>query len=321
MLQIVAFALIPLFLMIIAGAVSYRFEILPENSATVLNAFVYYFTLPALLFCSLATTPFEEIAQMQFIGGYLSAMIGIYVLMFVTSKILFKGHYTEAGMRATTGCFPNSAYLGLPIMMFLFEGSHEALLATTLAIILPIVIIIIAVATFELHRADKSQSSGKVVCKIVFSMIKTPLITASFAGVVYSFMKLTLPDFLVEGLHSFGMASVPCALFAIGILIAKQKVELKFFEIGVVNLFKLVLHPLLTAGLLMLFGVRGQLLFMGVVLAGMPAAALACVLAESYKVCEAETSASVLASMILYIPAMLLTLVIADKFGFKIIAG
>lgn len=82
MLTLVASALVPLFFMVIAGAVSYRQEILPENSATVLNGFVYYFTLPALLFSSLATTPFEEIAQMRFIGGYLSAMVGVYWLMF-----------------------------------------------------------------------------------------------------------------------------------------------------------------------------------------------------------------------------------------------
>lgn len=315
MLIIVLSALIPLFLMVIAGAVCYRREILPENSATVLNGFVYYFTLPALLFWSLATTAFEEIAQMRFIGGYLLALVGIYWLMFAVSKFIFKSHYTEAGMRATTGSFPNSAYLGIPIMMYLYEGSKEAMIATTLAIILPIIIVIMVVATFELHRADKSKSSGKVIIEIAVSMLKNPLITASLAGTLFSFLGFTLPEFIGTGLHNFGMASVPCALFAIGIMIVKQRMELKFSEIIAVSTCKLIFHPLLAAGLLIVFGVRGQMLLMGIILAGIPSAAIACVLSESYHICEAETPATVLVSMIFYVPTLLLTLIIAESFG------
>ncbi|MFW5500122.1 MULTISPECIES: AEC family transporter [unclassified Maridesulfovibrio] len=321
MLTLVLSALIPLFLMVIAGAVSFRREILPENSATVLNGFVYYFTLPALLFSSLATTPFEEIAQVRFIGGYLSAMIGAYWLMFLASKLIFKDHFTEDGIRASSGSFPNSAYLGLPIMMYLYDGSRQALIATTLAIILPIVIVIMVVATFELHRADKTKATSGIIGQIALSMLKTPLIGASFAGAAFSFLHLELPGFLADGLHNFGMASVPCALFAIGILIVRQKMEMKWFNIGLVNFFKLILHPFLAAGCLFLFGVRGQELLMGVLLSGMPTAALCCVLAESYNTCETETSATVLVSMILYIPTMFLTLVVAEACGIPLIRG
>ncbi|WP_320171166.1 AEC family transporter [Maridesulfovibrio sp.] len=321
MLTIVLSALIPLFLMVLAGAFCHRREILPENSATVLNGFVYYFSLPALLFVSLAETPFEEIAQGDFIGGYLVAMFIAYGLMFITSGIMFKGHFTEHGIRACSGCFPNSAYLGLPIMMYLFQSSRQALLATTLAIILPIVIIITVVVTFEIHRADKSKPVLQTVWQISLSMLKTPLIGSSFAGALFSFLHLQLPEFLANGLHSFGMASIPCALFAIGILIVRQKMEMKLLNIGVVNVFKLIVHPILTAICLLAFGVRGQMLLMGIILAGMPTATLSCILAETYRTCETETSATMLVSMILYIPAMLFTLMITEHFGFKLVAG
>lgn len=318
MLITVLSALTPLFLMIIAGGFCYRQQILPENTATVLNGFVYYFTLPALLFGSLATTPFEEIAQLRFIGGYLTAMIIAYWLMFVGSRQLFKGHYTENGMRACSGSFPNSAYLGLPIMMYLYDGGRQALIATTLAIILPIVLVIMVVATFELSKADKSKSSLEVIWQIALSMLKTPLIGASFAGAVFSFMHFKLPDYITVGLHDFGMASVPCALFAIGIMIVRQKMEIKISKIAVVNLFKLIIHPLLAAACLVAFGVHGEMLLMGIILAGMPIATISCVLAETYQTCEAETSATVLVSMILYSGTLIVTLLIAGEFGLKI---
>ncbi|WP_432734791.1 AEC family transporter [Maridesulfovibrio sp. FT414] len=321
MVIIVLSALVPLFLMILAGAVSYRREILPENSATVLNGFVYYFTLPALLFGSLAGTPFEEIAQVGFIGGYLVAMMATYWVMFFTSRFIFRESYANDAIRASSGSFPNSAYLGLPIMMFLYGNSRQALIATTLAIILPIVIVIMVVATLELHRADKSKSVLWTVGQIALSMLKTPLIGASIAGTVFSLLHFKLPVFLETGLHNFGLASVPCALFAIGIMIARQKMAMKVLNLGVVNIFKLVIHPIVATGCLLLFGVTGPLLLMGVLLAGMPTAALSCVLAESYKTCETETSATVLVSMLLYIPTMLLTLMIAEQFGLTIVSG
>ncbi|NDV27578.1 AEC family transporter [Desulfovibrio sp. JC010] len=314
-------ALTPLLLMILAGYFSYRRQILPENSAAVLNDFVYYFTLPALLFSSLAVTPFEEIAQGNFIAGYLVALVGIYFLGFLISKFALKGSFTENSMRAGTASFPNSGYLGLPIMMYLFEGSRQALLATTLGIILPIIIVILIVSSFALHAADKSQSRIRVVWEIVLSMIKTPLIGASFIGAVYSFLHYELPDFLEVGLHNFGMASVPCALFSVGILLARNKMELKVMNIGLVNLVKLIIHPLLAAACLWAFGVRGTMLLMGILLTGMPVAAISCVLAETYQTCEAETSATFLVSMILYIPMLYLTLLLTDMCGLPLING
>lgn len=321
MLIIALSALTPLLLMILAGYYSYRRNILPENSATVLNDFVYYFTLPALLFSALATTPFEEIAQVRFISGYLIALVGIYFLSFLASKLVLNGSFTENSMRACSGGFPNSGYLGLPIMMYLFDGSRQALLATTLGIILPIVIVVLIVSSFALHRADKSQSSVRAVLHIIVSMIKTPLIGASFIGAAYSFMHFHLPEFLTTGLHNFGMASVPCALFAVGILLASNRMEMNVLNIGLVNLLKLIVHPLLAAAFLMAFEVKGQMLLMGILLSGMPVAAISCVLAESNKTLEAETSATFLVSMIAYIPMLYLTLLLTDLFGLPLISG
>ncbi|HAS88703.1 MAG TPA: hypothetical protein DCS48_05285 [Desulfovibrio sp.] len=321
MLIIALSALTPLLLMILAGYYSHRRNILPENSATVLNDFVYYFTLPALLFSALATTPFEEIAQVRFIGGYLVALVGIYFLSFLASKLMLNGSFTENSMRACSGSFPNSGYLGLPIMMYLFDGSRQSLLASTLGIILPIVIVVLIVSSFALHHADKSQSSVRVVLQIIASMIKTPLVGASFIGAAYSFMHFQLPEFLATGLHNFGMSSVPCALFAVGILLAGNKMEMKMLNIGLVNLLKLIVHPLLAAVCLIAFGVKGQILLMGILLSGMPVAAISCVLAESNEALEEETSATFLVSMITYIPMLYLTLLVTDLFGLPLISG
>lgn len=315
MVTLVLCALIPIFLMIISGGFAYRREILPENSAAVLNGFVCYFTLPALIFGTLATTPIHEIAQLGFISAFTGAMLMSYLLMFIFSKYAFKSHYTESSMRAMSGSFPNCAFLGLPVMLSLFGSGKDVLVATTLAILLPTVLIIIVVAMFSLHRADKDKSVFSILYSIVVSMLKTPLIASAFVGILFSVLQIPLPEFLIKSLHSFGMASIPCALFAVGIVLCKQRIELEWAKLLSVNFTKMVLHPVIAALLLLLFKVPENMLLMGIVLSGMPAAALTCVLSQEYETLEMETSTCVLTTTILYMPCLFGTLAIANIFG------
>ena len=315
MITLVLCSLIPIFLMIIGGGFAYRREILPENSAAVLNGFVCYFTLPALIFGTLATTPVHEIAQLGFISAYTGGMVVSYLLMFIFSKYVFKSHYTESSMRALSASFPNCAFLGLPVMLSLFGSGKDVLIVTTLAILLPTVLIIIVVATFSLHRADKDKSVVSTLFSILISMLKTPLIASALVGILFSVLQIPLPEFLSKSVHSFGMASVPCALFAVGMVLCKQKIVIDWGKLLSAVFFKMVLHPVIAAILLLLFKVPKNMLLMGVALSGMPGAALTCVLAQEYSTLEMETSTFLLITTIIYMPCLLGTLAIANLFG------
>nr|WP_320016045.1 AEC family transporter [uncultured Desulfobacter sp.] len=318
MFATVTTALIPLFLMIIAGSFAHKLNILPENTATVLNSFVYYFTLPALIFHTMATTPFQDIMQLRFIGGYLGAIFLTYASMFIFSQIVFKVHYTESNMRATTASLSNSAYLGLPLMTYLFHGSRQALIVTTLAIILPSVLMILTVTIFEFNRTKESGSPLGTLWKVIASLLKTPMITMAFIGAAFSCSGFELNDAVAGSLKSFGMASVPCALFAVGILIVKLKIKFQFREIMAVNTAKLILHPLLAGLILAALDVGKATVLMGVVLAGLSPATLVSILAESYGTCGGETASTLLISTLLYTPALYIVLAVAFKLGMQL---
>ncbi|MFK4765188.1 AEC family transporter [Desulfobaculum sp. SPO524] len=318
MFHIVVASLLPLFAMIIAGWYAQRRGILGEGSATALNDFVYYFSLPALMFVSLATTPIEEIFQFRFIAGFTLAMFASYVLMFFVSSLFFKTHRTISCLRSTSASFPNCGYLGFPIMLSLFHGSRTAFVTSTLGVLLPTLIVMIVVAEFEFHRAGGRRNTLSIAGQVVCTMVKTPIILASFCGVAASYFDLGMPDYAAQGLKSFGMASVPCALFAVGMLMARLERNLRLGSVLSVNVVKIIVQPLLALGFLLLFDVSGELLVMGVLLAGMPTAAVACILSQVYETCEMETSATVLVSMLLYVPAFALTLLVAEGMGVAI---
>ena len=211
--------------------------------------------------------------------------------------------------------FPNSAYLGVPIMMYLFKGNPQVMLFTTLAIILPTIEVIMVVTILQFSEADKTVSFISTLRGITLSVIKTPIISASIAGILFSFASLQLPDFLAASLKNFGMASIPCALFAVGILIVKLKMKFRPSRTLIVNIAKLVAHPIIAAVCLLAFGINNDILLMGILLAGLPPATLVNVMAETYSVCEAEMAATLLSATLLYIPALYATLTISGLFG------
>lgn len=304
--------------MIIAGSFAYKLRILPENTATVLNSFVYYFTLPALIFYTVVTTPFQDIMQLRFIGGYLGAIFLTYALMFMFSQVVFKAHYTESNMRATTASLSNSAFLGLPIMTYLFHDSRQALIVTTLAIIFPSVLMILTVALFEFNRMEKSGTAMGTLGQVIASLLKTQMITMALIGAVLSWGNFELNGVIVESLKNFGKASVPCALFAVGILLVKLKIQFQFREIMAVNTAKLILHPLLAGLVLTALGVEKTTILMGVVLAGLSPATMVSTLAETYGTCEGETASTLLISTLLYTPVLYIVLSVALRFGMQL---
>ena len=58
---------IPVFGIILTGYLAGKFSLLSEHSAKAINAFVYYFSLPALLFLLTTKADFAEIANFSFI--------------------------------------------------------------------------------------------------------------------------------------------------------------------------------------------------------------------------------------------------------------
>ncbi len=75
MFSIMVNTLVPLFGTMGLGFAAGKRAMLPESSATVLNTFVYRFTLPCLIFGSLAGSSAREILQWNFMAGFTLATL------------------------------------------------------------------------------------------------------------------------------------------------------------------------------------------------------------------------------------------------------
>ena len=76
---------LPVFAIMLAGFLAGRSRILGEASSEALNAFVYWFALPPVLFLSLATVPLADVFNWPFIWTFMIGMAAV---------ALFKSRYS-----------------------------------------------------------------------------------------------------------------------------------------------------------------------------------------------------------------------------------
>ncbi|MGX9461933.1 AEC family transporter [Shewanella sp. A14] len=295
--------LIAVFIIMLLGSIIQKLRLLPPDTDLILNQFVYYIAFPAILLIVLAETRIEDIIQWGFIGGFSLAMIITYALVIAVSLLCTPKKQAIAAMRALNATFGNTAFIGIPLLSLLFPGHKMALVAAAIASLLSVFMFAFALVSIELASRTK-QSTEHAIVIMGNALYKNPIVVGSIIGICLSACHVNLPASIALMLHQVGNTSSPCALFAIGMVLAKalrHQSATKMFsvslitELNLINLLKLIIQPLIAFGLLRLFEVEPELLTMGVILAALPTAASVYLLADRYQI-----NANVSAQGILY---------------------
>ncbi|MEZ9196603.1 AEC family transporter [Shewanella sp. 10N.286.54.B9] len=280
--------LLAVFGIMLIGTLVQKTKLLPFETDQVLNQYVYYIAFPAIMLITLAQTPISDILHWGYIAGFSVAMLMSYAITLVISLLVSPTKKAVATMRALNATFGNTAFIGMPLMAILFPGNQMALAAAAIASLLSV--IIFATALVSLEVINNNQISAVKV--VTLALIKNPIVVGSFIGISLSALAITLPDSLALIIHQLGMTSSPCALFAIGMVLAKsgqhqtskQLINYQqLSDISAVNMIKLFIQPFITYLLMTSLQVEPQLISMGVMLAALPTAASVYLLAQRYQ--------------------------------------
>lgn len=281
-----------------AGALCNR--ILPRPVEGVLNQYVYFVAFPAILFISLAATPFDDIMNPGFVLGYLGAMALTYFSVYQI-YCRAEGKARPAAIRALAATFGNTAFIGIPVLMALYPGNNTAMMAAAVASLLSVLMFAVTVVQLRLvHESLPPIQRLWLMAKVVG---KNPIVLGSALGVLASYLELILPASVETLVRIVGQSSSPCALFAIGIALARSLKEpplaAKDLPFWPINLAKLAIQPLLALGLLAALGVSSELLIMGVLLAAMPTAASVYLLAYRDQTLDKQTARGIVTGTVL----------------------
>ena len=293
---------LPVFGLILTGYLAGYFRILGASAAAVINRFVFYFALPALLFTFAARAPVAESLNWPFIGTFLGGSIATFAGAFVVSRLVFHNDAPSSFIHGHAAVFSNTVYLGIPLFLLAF-GEQKTMPAITAGLSL-LVIISGVIAGIEVCLSRASTAS-RIVKDTLGSLVRNPLAIAAVTGVLFSYWGIGLPRGLDAYLDMLGRVASPVALFTLGLSMVGQPLRSNLREVGWLVLVKLALHPLIV-GLLgaYVFGLEGRWLQSAILLAALPPGALVYVVAQRFDLFVGRASATIILSTVLSLPTI-----------------
>jgi malonate transporter len=286
---------LPIFGVILAGLLAGRWRILGGEATAALNAFVSYFALPVLFFGTLARTPVRTVLDPHLMLGFGVVVLATFAVGMLSTWLAVRGGLARMSLQGIASSWGNVGYMGVPLCLAAFgePGLPPAMLAV---IVTSVISMVFGVMLIELEVA---AGHGPVLTffTAAWNVARNPLPLSIAAGIAWSGLALPLPTPVEKWIDLLGAAASPCALFAIGLFLSDKSVRRGLAEAGLATLIKLLLQPLLAAVVLPHFidlkSVAGQA---ALVMAALPTAANAFVLAKQFNVQVEQNTASVLLS-------------------------
>jgi predicted permease len=247
------------------------------------------FALPAMMYRAASTQSPGQLADPRFLAAFaLAALIMLFGSRWLAPKSAAPNpqQRTGAAFAATHG---NVGYMGLPLTAQL--GDPSLMPAMVMALLVDILmVIVITILLFEWGRhASQGQrygASDRVAVRVraaLVGLLRTPMILGLVLGVIVSTGWVPVPPTAESFIGLLAQAAGPCALFAIGASLGERRIVVDAPISGLVAL-KLIVHPLLVAGLMLLFQVDWRLAAVGIMGAGLPTASNVFILSQRYGV-------------------------------------
>jgi len=280
-------AAFPVFALVGCGVLAGRFRLINPGSSEALNRFVYAFALPALLFVAVYRGSLAELlGSGAFLLGVILATFGTALVGFALSRFVWRAARAESVMRGLNASFANTGYLGIPLVTVAY-GERAGLPAVLATVATNIVSFAAAIVCLELLANPRGGGVGRALAGVA----RSPLIWPIGLAVLLMALGIKVPLPVERFATLLAAAAGPCALFAIGLFVSQLSIAEGLRTSWPTTALKLLIHPLLMA--LLAFYVLPIDAFwakVAVVCASLPLGATAFVLAQRYRMLEAETS-------------------------------
>ena len=240
----------PFFALVLCGYWAARRQMLPFEAIPGLNGFVLFFALPCMLFQFGAKTPIAQLLDASAFFMYL--FCALVMVAFVVAVTLNKRFgWNDAAFGALVGAFPNTGFMGVPLLVALL-GTAAAGPAIVTIVIDMVITTSLCIALSRLDGAGQ-QGVSQAAKNALLGVVKNPLPWAILLGTLFSAFQIELPGPVEKTVALLGDAASPVALFTIGAVLARsQKIAhheqhgpLTWKDSVPVALIKLFLHPVL----------------------------------------------------------------------------
>ena len=233
------FGLTPFIFITVLGFIFGRIKIFNLSHAKVLNLFLFYIAVPALIIKFVAQSEIGQIDLKQIISYFLmQGSLGLLTFLIISN--LFKRPVQESIIWSLMVALSNHVTLLLPITKIYF--GTEVITQVT-SIILMDGIILLSVITFFLELTTKKNIQVSVFLRNLFF---NPMIMSILIGVVLFSFNIDIFDTPIDYLLSVLAACVsPVGLFAIGITLSFYSSKVLNKITATISILKLIISPII----------------------------------------------------------------------------
>lgn len=227
--------IIPIFLIIIFGYIIHRKGFFKDQFITETNRFVFLFPLPVLIFTGIIKSDIKDV----YLSHIFSVVIPTLAILLIALLlgIALKLKEGRLGTFMQTSFHGNVSYIGLAVLFYLLgeEGLKKGSI-----LIGPLILLNNSMAIVVLSWSSHQERNIK---KASISIIKNPVIIATFLGIIFLYAGIPIPKVLLKGMGILANIALPMALILIGasITVKTVKKSLQFSSCAVI--FKLILLP------------------------------------------------------------------------------
>jgi predicted permease len=240
----------PFFALVLCGYLAARARMLPLEAIPGLNGFVLFFALPCMLYRFGASTPIGQLLDSGvFVTWVICALIavGFTVAISLDARI----GWNDAAFGALVAAFPNSGFMGVPLLVALLGAQAAGPVILTMVIDM-VVTTSLCIALSRLDGADE-HGAARAFRNAIKGVLANPMPWAIFLGALVSVMGWEPPKPVAQTIGLLADAASPVALFTIGAVLARAQMLAKaghatppvLSNYLPMALFKLFVHPLL----------------------------------------------------------------------------
>jgi malonate transporter len=283
---------LPYFGLIFLGFACGKIERIPDTGLAWMNFFIIYVALPCLFYRIVAQTPLEELTRISYVVATSLGTTAAFAIAFAIS-LLARDRLENATIAGLAGGYGNIGYMG-PGLALSTLGPQAAAPVALIFCFDSIVLFSLVPFLMALAGTDK-KSFGESALLVVKRIVLHPFIVATALGVVSAGLHFEPPVALDRLMQFLQNAAAPCALFVLGVTVALRPLQRMPWEVPVIVLVKLTVHPVIVLIILSLFGPFPQTwIYTAVLMAALPPALNVFILARQYDCWVEQASSSVL---------------------------
>jgi predicted permease len=240
----------PFFALVLAGYIAARRRLLPVEAIGGLNTFVLFFALPCMLYRFGASTPIAQLLD-PVAGGMWLVCALLVVAGTVKSSMNQRIRWNDASFGALVAAFPNTGFMGVPLLVALLGAAAAGPAILTILIDL-VITSSLCIALSRLDSADE-HGAAEAARKALKGVALNPMPWAILLGGLSSAVGFKPVAPVMNTIGLLADAASPVALFTIGAVLARSQSvgargehgPLPTRDFVPVAFVKLFVHPLL----------------------------------------------------------------------------